>query len=68
MQVKRIHIRNKAGIEIHGIPAGETMRVRATPDGKAPESLEHRKRIADGTFEIVRAERPASKPAAKKEG
>lgn len=62
-----ILIRNKAGVEVHGIPAGETVPVKAAPDGQVPLLLMHRKRIADGTFEIVKAEKPAKAPK-KQEG
>ena len=61
-----ILIKNLAGVEVHGIPAGETVPVKAAPDGKAPMLLMHRKRLLDGTFQIVKAEKPAKTP--KKEG
>jgi hypothetical protein len=66
-----ILIKNTSAVEVHGIPAGETQSVKASPDGKALEALHHRKRIADGTFQIVKAEKPpaaAPKFKAKQEG
>ena len=65
MPATTILIRNKSNVEVHGIPAGVTMPVKAAPDGKTAQLLLHRKRINDGTFEIVKAEKPAAK---KKEG
>ena len=63
-----ILIKNLAGVAVHDIPAGEPVAVKAAPDGKTPFLLLHRKRIADGTFQIVKADKPAKAPAKKAEG
>lgn len=54
--IKRVLLRNKTTVELHGIPAGGEMNVRALDNGE-PQLLEHRKRLRDGAFEIVKPER-----------
>lgn len=64
-----ILIKNTSGVEVHGIAAGDTQSVKASPDGESPDALHHRKRVADGTFQIIpAAKQPAPKSTTKKEG
>ena len=52
MTPNTVTLKNTAAVEIHDIPAGGELTVRATDHGQ-PVRLEHRKRLRDGTFEIV---------------
>lgn len=62
MTPKLVKLKNNASVEVHGIPAGAEMNVRANADG-SPVKLEQRKRLADGTFSVVKKAPAAAKKA-----
>lgn len=59
-KINRVLLRNRTSVPLHGIPAGGEQNVRALDDGQ-PEQLEHRKRLRDGAFEIVRPDKGSKK-------